>query len=57
MSNHSYEDYGFRWPVACPSGTHAKEPENDEDIDLFGSDDEEDEEKAKIVQERLKVLP
>ncbi|ETN86374.1 EF-1 guanine nucleotide exchange domain protein [Necator americanus] len=41
------------WPSAggSASGDDAKE----EDLDLFGSDDEEDAEKQKIVQERLKA--
>lgn len=46
-----------RWPVASASvKKHEKKEEADEDIDLFGSDDEEeDEEKARITAERLKV--
>ncbi|VDM50136.1 unnamed protein product, partial [Toxocara canis] len=45
------------WPVAGASvEKHEKKEEADEDIDLFGSDDEEDdEEKARITAERLKA--
>ncbi|CAJ0568581.1 unnamed protein product, partial [Mesorhabditis spiculigera] len=40
------------WSTAGSSASAAKE--DDEDIDLFGSDDEEDAEKAAIVAQRLK---
>jgi len=39
--------------VSAPSGGKAKDDEDDDDIDLFGSDDEVDEEAEKIKQERL----
>uniref|UniRef100_A0A915PQN6 Uncharacterized protein n=1 Tax=Setaria digitata TaxID=48799 RepID=A0A915PQN6_9BILA len=44
------------WPTAMTStnGVLEKE-ENEEDIDLFGSDDEDDEEKARITAARLKA--
>ncbi|CAJ0941367.1 unnamed protein product, partial [Mesorhabditis belari] len=41
------------WPSAGGSGNAAAK-DDDEDIDLFGSDDEEDAEKAAIVAQRLK---
>ena len=41
------------WPSAGGSGEEEKNEADD--LDLFGSDDEEDEEKAKVVQERLKA--
>uniref|UniRef100_A0A0N5AJ62 Elongation factor 1-beta n=1 Tax=Syphacia muris TaxID=451379 RepID=A0A0N5AJ62_9BILA len=48
------EDERKGWPCACPSKAEEKKDAGDDDIDLFGSDDEEDEEKAKIVAQRLK---
>ncbi|KHN71916.1 putative elongation factor 1-beta/1-delta 1 [Toxocara canis] len=51
------DDERKTWPVAGASvEKHEKKEEADEDIDLFGSDDEEDdEEKARITAERLKA--
>ncbi|KAL6733450.1 hypothetical protein Aduo_004097 [Ancylostoma duodenale] len=40
---------------AAAPASDKKEPAGDEDFDLFGSDDEEDAEKAKVVEERLKA--
>lgn len=41
------------WPSA--GGSEEEEKNEADDLDLFGSDDEEDAEKAKVVQERLKA--
>jgi len=41
-------------PPATKAKSPAKEPE-EEDVDLFGSDEEEDEEKARVREERLKA--
>uniref|UniRef100_A0A915CDW2 Elongation factor 1-beta n=1 Tax=Parascaris univalens TaxID=6257 RepID=A0A915CDW2_PARUN len=51
------DDERAAWAVASASiEKHEKKAEADEDIDLFGSDDEEeDEEKARITAERLKA--
>ncbi|VDM68816.1 unnamed protein product [Strongylus vulgaris] len=46
--------YSISAEKAAPAN-EAKEPAADEDFDLFGSDDEEDAEKAKVVEERLKA--
>jgi len=44
-------------PAAAPPATKPKEPakEEDADVDLFGSDDEDDDEKARVREERLKA--
>ena len=39
-------------PAPAPAKEESKE---DDDFDLFGSDDEEDAEKKKVVEERLKA--
>ncbi|KAK6025892.1 EF-1 guanine nucleotide exchange domain protein [Ostertagia ostertagi] len=41
------------WPSA--GGSAGGDEEKEDDLDLFGSDDEEDVEKQKVVQERLKA--
>jgi len=48
-----------RWPKgdshACAAAPAAKEADADEDIDLFGSDEEDDAEKDRVKEERLKA--
>ncbi|XP_070167228.1 elongation factor 1-beta' [Polyergus mexicanus] len=41
--------------ASAPTSSTAKASENDDDLDLFGSDEEEDAEAAKIREERLKA--
>lgn len=41
--------------ASAPTSSTAKASEDDDDLDLFGSDDEEDAEAAKIREERLKA--
>lgn len=45
----------FSATVSAPVSSASKASEDDDDIDLFGSDEEEDAEAAKIREERLKA--
>lgn len=47
--------FTLRWPSPMTSNGIIEKGEPGEDIDLFGSDDEDDEEKARITAARLKV--
>jgi len=42
-------------PAAAPAAKPPQAKEEDEDVDLFGSDEEEDDEKARVREERLKA--
>lgn len=50
----SLQDFGVTGSGACAK-TAAKKDDDDDDIDLFGSDDEVDEEADKAREERLKA--
>lgn len=41
--------------AAAPAKKEEKKKDDDDDVDLFGSDEEEDAEKARVREERLKM--